>query len=1013
MNVLPPSAYLTDTPFLTNYEDYHQVTVQYPDGKKRVIDTRGRQIIPLAPERTPGDYQIVTDDESVSFTIMDAYRYGDGIYRASYFDQHALYGCLAMSDRLHFINTATGHKLTINHLQISQLLPLKEQLVLGINAPISERPYGGEISHPVTFVLIDLKYLSVQRMTINKQPSENHIEKASSSLGGTFLTGINRKNQEKLFGKQLQCYSIRAIIPEGHEGVLIWSSSQSMIARVQIDFRQRVLNPLQIIENNYDKAEWTPFGMLWTKKAELMFLRISNEARQRIKTTPLSPSSVVTKDGNVVNLSVPETADLYNVATGTGKQVEIKAVSSDDLLYCGAEVGTIQGLPHFKEKLQQDFVGTEDYKKILDSTVEDTIAIPTELQPQETWEYDQVIGYGEAAIVVRTRATIAIVSINRHEKNASPLFSMSQKHIFDGNELDSPVLAYSKGMNTTLVQYDNQILGHEEEVIGKLKTDALLHPDFSCHLINNKLFHKTPGKRLSEIGEDSLLTRREKSIYLGGKDSVVNKNNRFRGRCLRRVRSGQISQLERGSNTPTPLQWQDSLDAPFNVDENLLGVDDRRRILDVVSGNILGQVAHSIEGIFASGTAVLTSSGKRLFLEVLRAGQFVPLDLHIDMVVSKRAFLTPLGDMLWRSVDDKQRYEIINLAEGHSQGFTRQQFVAHITEAGISRSTLDSAIQKRLFDPKTLKLIPSSKLDQYVFTSPDGRIYIQSSISSDIAYYYKATEEVISKSRYGWIKHHLKSQNGRQIFFDRYPDYCREAGIESPSQIEPQKVVSWHRTVYIGFVGNEPCSRLLLPQNTRYYNYAAFSSENTFVSVVGKDIFAGGFIQLTYLNVDADQKKISVLHNSFYKQETNMAAWICGIDAYHNVAAHDSFPKLYSLSVKGTGSSNIRVRTENYQTRIGFSFLQFSPSGRFMACSNDRYEAISTGGGGHVDANDIHILRSFDKEILDTYQDHGGTVKYDRSKKYVPVGFSDDERMFMTHSTDGVSIVRRLSLEAQ
>ena len=89
----------------------------------------------------------------------------------------------------------------------------------------------------------------------------------------------------------------------------------------------------------------------------------------------------------------------------------------------------------------------------------------------------------------------------------------------------------------------------------------------------------------------------------------------------------------------------------------------------------------------------------------------------------------------------------------------------------------------------------------------------------------------------------------------------------------------------------------------------------------------------------------------------------------------------------------------------------FSPSGNYLALSEQGYEPLTLGGYGHQESSVIHIAKTTNGEIIDSFLGHGDRIKYEKNKKVVFVAFSEDEKQIMSMSTDGVVIVRNITLQ--
>ncbi len=94
----------------------------------------------------------------------------------------------------------------------------------------------------------------------------------------------------------------------------------------------------------------------------------------------------------------------------------------------------------------------------------------------------------------------------------------------------------------------------------------------------------------------------------------------------------------------------------------------------------------------------------------------------------------------------------------------------------------------------------------------------------------------------------------------------------------------------------------------------------------------------------------------------------------------------------------------------GKNFLCFSPTGVFLALSEQGYEPLTKGGYGHQESNVVHIAKTNSGEIIDSFTGHGDKIKDNKTKKVTFVAFSEDEKRIMTLSSDGVVIIRDLNI---
>ena len=108
--------------------------------------------------------------------------------------------------------------------------------------------------------------------------------------------------------------------------------------------------------------------------------------------------------------------------------------------------------------------------------------------------------------------------------------------------------------------------------------------------------------------------------------------------------------------------------------------------------------------------------------------------------------------------------------------------------------------------------------------------------------------------------------------------------------------------------------------------------------------------------------------------------------------------------------SNIYHNYKKWNVIRDKNFLCFSPSGNFLALSEQGYEPLTYGGYGHQESNVVHIAKTESGAIIDSFTGHGEKIKDDTRKKVTFVAFSEDESRIMTLSSDGVVIIRDINI---
>lgn len=201
--------------------------------------------------------------------------------------------------------------------------------------------------------------------------------------------------------------------------------------------------------------------------------------------------------------------------------------------------------------------------------------------------------------------------------------------------------------------------------------------------------------------------------------------------------------------------------------------------------------------------------------------------------------------------------------------------------------------------------------------------------------------------------------------------------------------------------------RLLIGRNTWYLNYVSFSYDSRYMSFGAKmkeDSFrhsqAGVFViydlieQKTVLRLDEE----SGLH----------AVWMTTFNKEGKVAFYDSHANAYILSPE-----------DNYQKSekaAGKSLLCFSPSGKYIAFSDQNYITRDKPNGGHQPSGNIYIHNVNDLHGLSwRFSDFGEGIlgaspSTRRANSVASVAFSADDKRLLAVGDDGVIVIRNLHL---
>jgi WD40 repeat protein len=347
----------------------------------------------------------------------------------------------------------------------------------------------------------------------------------------------------------------------------------------------------------------------------------------------------------------------------------------------------------------------------------------------------------------------------------------------------------------------------------------------------------------------------------------------------------------------------------------------------------------------------------------------------------------------------------------------------------------------KIIDPQTFKEITPPNYKHYRFISPDGKLYAKLSTktrSINIIKNEELTEDKVIKCRYeldmpsNIIQKEMldisknRVEKNRKQFYEEYTLEFNKIGIHDSSNINSNAIIRVVRFIEIGIVGTEVIAKIAIPEDLSFYNYAAFSYDNKFFGYVGKPTF-NGLIHLFKIGFEEVNSKLIII-DSYLSRLPTRASWVCGFSKTGYFATYDSIPDTYILQVDDetfkNKTSEFDLRQNIYTSKVnlyhtykkwnvikGKNFLCFSPTGKFLALSEQGYDPLTINGYGHQESNAVHIAQTKSGKIINSFIGHGEQIKNNKTKKVAFVAFSDDESRIMTLSTDGVVFIRDLKIK--
>lgn len=353
-------------------------------------------------------------------------------------------------------------------------------------------------------------------------------------------------------------------------------------------------------------------------------------------------------------------------------------------------------------------------------------------------------------------------------------------------------------------------------------------------------------------------------------------------------------------------------------------------------------------------------------------------------------------------------------------------------------------------DPITLKHISEKEMSNHIFKSPDGK-YVANTQMKTILFNRLTKSEITSdyvkelQTKYDWNsdtskneKEHiierrkqLAEQSKKQDLFGKIYEEHRKMfpNIENEKERDGRRNNLIEKTIkryvteendfssliidrlgYVCYRKNEKNAeekRLLIGRSVYFLNYVSFSYDSKYLSFAAKmntDKFR--FSQEGVFEVFDLEKEEVVNRSENIHNHQLWAVWMTMFSKNGDVAFYDSCANAY-----------LKHKVDNYndtEEASGKSLLCFSPSGKFIACSDQNYIDYThhpNGNWGHQPSGNvfIHSVEDF-SECLEQYNDLGDGISgvASRAGNVSSAAFSQDEKKLLVVGNDGVVVIRNL-----
>jgi len=526
--------------------------------------------------------------------------------------------------------------------------------------------------------------------------------------------------------------------------------------------------------------------------------------------------------------------------------------------------------------------------------------------------------------------------------------------------------------------------------------------------------------------------------YSGGLKDEGTGNSYLNGFVLSRCTSLQLD----GARAQHSI-YKDAADYTF-LDKYILSSN--QLVINPKSGEIMGSSVGSIVSISPDQTKLLSRRDTILYLSVYDTTQskYADTEINLEQSIYGESYLSPNGRFLVLQ-KQSEKYLWYDIEKGEVVKFLSGKFLAFSKEGHLVMEE-DGTRTVKIFDPTTFADITPPNYHHYRFISPDGSLYAQVT-KPLVRYYHKIDGNELSTYEMKRLRHNYdmpisyqysksisdaqyKSEERRiaknkMEYFSSNKEKLRKKDIKSYYQVSFDTLVKTEMYIKIGIAGTDVTADIILPEDLDYYNYASFSYDNRYFGYVGKP-HSNGLIHLFKINYNRQSETLTIA-DSYITRYPRYASWVCGFSKTGYFATYDSKPDTYIVKVtdqlfnSNTTDQFIRNSLVIDESRIirsfktwheipGKNYLCFSPTGKFIAVSEQGYEPLTLGGYGHLESNAVHIALTDSGEIVDSFTAHGESIAQDKINKVTFVAFSEDERRIMTLSNDGVVVVRDIDI---
>ncbi len=382
---------------------------------------------------------------------------------------------------------------------------------------------------------------------------------------------------------------------------------------------------------------------------------------------------------------------------------------------------------------------------------------------------------------------------------------------------------------------------------------------------------------------------------------------------------------------------------------------------------------------------------------------------------------------------------IVDVVSGEEQNYANLSYILHVN--GIRPSfDIDKKRRVVLVNPVTGLQVSSEELSSHSFISPDGLMFADANLHSYIEIYNRLDGKLLTVEEYDVLlakysfrgdkdsKEFLAAKLNRErivkenlpLFKKFVENYAKRSDNDWIDLFVDEKQI-WTNEHFMNYIiekrgvavikrvsDESEIARINLGKPLWFLNYVSFSYDGRYVAIAGRypdntqddeGMSLGGL----FLCYDLQEREV------MFKKTDSDAVWLAAFTKHGDLAAYSSNPITFMLTAGQSEAIQLN----------GYSFLTFSPDGRYFALSKKGYVRKDKDykDWGHQKSTEVFICAIDNPEnVICTYNDLDGrgidnlASLVRRKESIASVAFSNDNKHLLMVGEDGVMIIRNLHL---